>query len=215
MTDSVLCEFQRALQFYFGRRHILKLVNMRSPRLTSKKSNAPPATRRALGMTSCCNILVAIVGVAGCAGVPKPPMSAAAQSAPTTQLASAAESAKEDRMTDSVLRDRTDLPDDYAGPVVLVNVFTPKAGKLDEFIAAQTNEYRRLLGKIAGWRGNRLHRSLDGKTAVNYAVFESLSTYRAWRGSDLFAEHLKVIRPLLERTEPGLYAAALYEAGSL
>ncbi|MCI0533925.1 MAG: antibiotic biosynthesis monooxygenase [Verrucomicrobiales bacterium] len=118
-------------------------------------------------------------------------------------------------MADNVIHDRTDLPEEYAGPVVLVNVFTPKAGKLDEFIAVQTGEYRRLLGKVAGWRGNRLHRSLDGKTAVNYAVFESLSAYKAWRGSDLFAEHLKVIEPLVERSEPGLYSAPLYEAGSV
>ena len=118
-------------------------------------------------------------------------------------------------MTDSVVHDRTELPDDYAGPVVLVNVFTPKPGQLDAFVDAQVGEYRRLLGKVAGWRGNRIHRSLDGKTAVNYAVFESLAVYKGWRDSELFADHLKVIEPLVERAEPGLYEAALYEAGSV
>lgn len=118
-------------------------------------------------------------------------------------------------MADGVVHDRTDLSGDHTGPVVLVNVFTPKPGKLDEFVAAQTAEYRRLLGQVAGWRGNRLHRSLDGKTAVNYAVFESLSAYKAWRDGDLFADHLKVIELLVEKSEPGLYAAHEYEAGAV
>lgn len=118
-------------------------------------------------------------------------------------------------MADGVVHDRTELPDDYDGPVVLVNVFTPKPGQLDAFVDAQIDEYRRLLGRVAGWRGNRLHRSLDGRTVVNYAVFESLAAYKGWRDSDLFADHLKVIAPLVERSEPGLYSAPLYEAGSV
>jgi len=118
-------------------------------------------------------------------------------------------------MAESVVHDQTELPEDYSGAVVLVNVFTPKPGQLDAFVAAQIGEYRRLLGKVAGWRGNRIHRSLDRKTAVNYAVFESLAAYKGWRDSALFVEHLKVIEPLVEKSEPGLYSAPLYEAGSV
>ncbi|WP_287131181.1 antibiotic biosynthesis monooxygenase [Candidatus Cyanaurora vandensis] len=113
------------------------------------------------------------------------------------------------------VQDQTEFPDDYTGPVILVNLFTPKPGQVDEFIAVQTAEYRRLLGQVAGWQGNRLHRSLDGKTVVNYAVFESLTAYRAWRDDELFAEHLEGIQPLVAKAEPGLYTAALYEAGSI
>ena len=39
----------------------------------------------------------------------------------------------------------------------------------------------------------------------NYAVFESIAAYKAWRDSDLFAEHRNVIEPLVERSEPGLW----------
>ena len=118
-------------------------------------------------------------------------------------------------MAEAATRDATDFPGDHAGPVVLVNVFTPKPGRLDDFIDAQIAEYRRLEGRVPGWRGNRLHRSLDGQTAVNYAAFESLAAYRAWRASDLFAEHFKAVESLIDRAEPGLYAAAVYEAGGV
>lgn len=117
-------------------------------------------------------------------------------------------------MPTNPVHDRTELPENHAGPVVLVNIFTPKPGQLDAFIAAQTGEYRRLLGKVAGWKGNRLHRSLDGKTVVNYAVFDSLAAYKAWRESELFADHVAIIAPFIERSEPGIYEP-LYEAGTL
>ena len=45
-----------------------------------------------------------------------------------------------------------------AGAVLLVNLFTPKAGQEDAFIKAQTGEYVRLRGQVEGWLGNRLGR---------------------------------------------------------
>ncbi len=117
--------------------------------------------------------------------------------------------------TESInIQDRTDLSGSHQGEVVLVNVFTPKPGQMDAFVAAQTGEYKRLLGKVAGWKGNRLHRSLDGKLAVNYAVFESLETYKAWRESELFREHGEIIKPFVEKSEPGIYEV-LYQAGEI
>ncbi len=117
--------------------------------------------------------------------------------------------------TESInIEDRTDLSGNFRGAVVLVNVFTPKPGQMDAFVAAQTGEYKRLLGKITGWIGNRLHRSLDGKLAVNYAIFESLDTYKAWRDSELFQEHIGIIAPFVERSEPGIYEI-LYQAGDM
>ncbi len=112
------------------------------------------------------------------------------------------------------IQDRTDLSDPHSGEVVLVNVFTPKPGQMDAFVAAQTGEYKRLLGKVAGWKGNRLHRALDGKLAVNYAVFDSLASYKAWRESELFAEHGAIIAPFVEKSEPGIYEM-LYQAGEI
>lgn len=113
-----------------------------------------------------------------------------------------------------MIYDQTQLPTHHEGTVVLVNIFTPKPGQMQNFIAAQTSEYRRLLGKVTGWRGNRLHLALDGMTAVNYAVFDTLQSYQNWRSSDLFTEHVAMISPFVERSEPGLYQP-IYGAGTI
>lgn len=102
-----------------------------------------------------------------------------------------------------------------AGQVLLVNLFTPKAGMADAFIAAQTGEYVRLKGQIKGWIGNRLGRTVDGSDQlVNVALFDSMENYNAWRDSQLFADHLEVIRPFVEKSAPGMYEL-LYSAGDL
>lgn len=89
--------------------------------------------------------------------------------------------------------------------VVLVNVFTPKAGRAEDFIRAQTAEYVRLAGKVEGALGNRLLRALDGRRVVNIAYFTSVELYDAWRESALFADHLDRIRDLVEHVDPALY----------
>ncbi len=81
------------------------------------------------------------------------------------------------------------------GAVVLVNVFTPKAGQLDAFVAAQTAEYERLKGQVDGALGNRLVRALDGSKAVNVAYFESEAKYGAIR---------QFVRVAVMHTEPWL-----------
>lgn len=102
-----------------------------------------------------------------------------------------------------------------AGQVLLVNLFTPKVGMADAFIAAQTGEYVRLKGQIKGWIGNRLGRTVDGSDQlVNVALFDSMENYNAWRDSQLFADHLEVIRPFVEKSAPGMYEL-LYSAGDL
>lgn len=101
------------------------------------------------------------------------------------------------------------------GFVMLVNLFTPKLGMQKAFIEAQTGEYIRLKGKVKGWIGNRLGRAVDDSgQLVNVAMFDSMSNYNAWRESALFAEHLDVIRPFVEKSAPGMYEL-LYSAGDL
>jgi len=122
-------------------------------------------------------------------------------------------------MTDqSIISDRTDNLGETStatlGPVLLVNLFTPKAGMEAEFIAAQTAEYVRLKGHIVGWIGNRLGRAVDGSGLVNITLFDSLANYNAWRASQLFSDHLDIIRPFVERSAPGMYEL-LYSAGEL
>lgn len=120
---------------------------------------------------------------------------------------------------DALIEDRTQNTSEGAlaaeGPVMLVNLFTPKPGQEQAFIEAQTGEYVRLRGKVEGWVGNRLGRAVDGSgQLVNVALFESMAYYNAWRESALFAEHLEIIRPYVERSAPGMYSV-LYAAGDL
>lgn len=67
---------------------------------------------------------------------------------------------------DAIMDDRTENRSASAmhvtGHVLLVNLFTPKPGMADDFIAAQTAEYVRLQGLVVGWIGNRLGRAVDG-----------------------------------------------------
>jgi heme-degrading monooxygenase HmoA len=120
---------------------------------------------------------------------------------------------------DPMVVDRTSNLGDAAkavdGVVMLVNLFTPKDGMEQAFIDAQTAEYVRLKGKVEGWIGNRLGRAVDGNGQhVNVAMFDSMTNYNAWRDSALFAEHLEIIRPFVEKSAPGMYEL-LYSAGDL
>jgi heme-degrading monooxygenase HmoA len=120
---------------------------------------------------------------------------------------------------DKIISDRTNNSSadaaQVAGQVMLVNLFTPKPGMVDDFISAQTGEYVRLKGQVKGWIGNRLGRAVDGSgQLVNVALFDSMENYNAWRDSKLFADHLDVIRPFVEKSAPGMYEL-LYSAGDL
>lgn len=113
---------------------------------------------------------------------------------------------------DPMIKDQTDNTQKIEGPVMLVNLFTPKPGQEQAFIDAQTAEYRRL--DVDGWIGNRLGRAVDGGKLVNVAVFESLEKYNAWRESEAFAAHVEVIRPYVAEAAPGMYEI-LYSAGQI
>ncbi len=119
-------------------------------------------------------------------------------------------------MTNNFITDRTDNHTSAAlstqGQVMLVNLFTPKEGMLDQFITAQTGEYARLKDLVKGWVGNKLGRAVDGNQLVNVAVFDNLENYTAWRQSQLFAGHLEVIKPFVANSAPGMYQV-IYSAG--
>ncbi len=108
--------------------------------------------------------------------------------------------------------DQTDLSVNHNGRVVLINQFTANPGALDQFIAIQKSEYVALRGKVKGFIANRLHRAVDGKSAVNIAIFDSLENYKAWRESELFRKHVEVIQPYIAKSEPGIYEI-VYEGG--
>lgn len=114
---------------------------------------------------------------------------------------------------DPAIKDRTANQDGQAlsvgGPVMLVNLFTPMPGKAEEFVRVQSAEYVRLRGRVEGYLGNRLGKAVDGsEQLVNVALFDSIESYNKWRASALFADHMDIIRPLIEKAAPGMYAVA-------
>lgn len=100
--------------------------------------------------------------------------------------------------------------------VVTVNVFTPKPGKLDEFIEVQRTGLRRLIGDTppAGWRGGRLYRGKDGKTAVLVSVFDSEELQKRFMERSDFIEHRQRLAALVDRAEPRQYQL-VHEAGQI
>jgi heme-degrading monooxygenase HmoA len=98
--------------------------------------------------------------------------------------------------------------------VTFINIFTPKPGKLDEFLEIQVAQQRRFAGNIPGWRGSRLHRSLDGTTAAAITIFDSVADHQRWLQTEDFKAHFQRIEPLIERADRGWYEL-VQEAGQI
>ncbi|MBS3647155.1 hypothetical protein KEU06_00760 [Pseudaminobacter sp. 19-2017] len=81
------------------------------------------------------------------------------------------------------------------------------SGKLDEFLETQIAEAGHLgdATRAMGWLGNRIHRARDGRTAVIVTAFASEAARKRWAESQLFADHLIRIEPLLERVESNAF----------
>lgn len=109
-----------------------------------------------------------------------------------------------------------DKPQHEAGaeprPVTIINMFTPKPGRFEDFLAVQQAALPGFRGRVPGLLGSRFYRALDGRSAVLVSVFETPEDFQQFRGSDLFAAHRDRISPLLEGVNPGLYEL-VYEAG--
>jgi quinol monooxygenase YgiN len=101
-----------------------------------------------------------------------------------------------------------DFIDNTVSPVVFINIFTVKPGCMDEFIALQQAHLRRSRGIVPGWRGSRLHRGLDGITAIMVSTFDSIADHQRVHGTERFAEHVVKVRQLMEKNEPGYFLLA-------
>jgi heme-degrading monooxygenase HmoA len=101
---------------------------------------------------------------------------------------------------------------DPTGPVVVINVFTPKPGQMDAFVRMQSEALRDLGERIPGWRGTRMYRALDDRSAAVVSTFTSEAEYHAWMASELFNQHRNKVAPLIERAGPQLYRL-VHEAG--
>jgi quinol monooxygenase YgiN len=94
---------------------------------------------------------------------------------------------------------------DETGPVVFINVFTVKAGSLDAFVALQKANLERSRRNVPGWRGSRLHRSLDGNKAIMVSTFDSIADHKRVHLTQQFSEHIEKLSPLIEKADFGYY----------
>ena len=91
-----------------------------------------------------------------------------------------------------------------AKPLFSINIFTPKPGRLDEFIAAQLDSVPRL-GEVRGLNESRFYRAEDGSHAIILAGFDSAEDLREFQSSAAFQTERAKLARLIEGTKPGLY----------
>lgn len=91
-------------------------------------------------------------------------------------------------------------------PVTVINRIQVKAGKMDEFIAAQ----RTFAATVPRDRlvGGRMYRSADDQSAVLVSVFPSKSAQEEILQGEGFKAHLQRLQPLVESSSPSLYEEA-------
>jgi heme-degrading monooxygenase HmoA len=101
-----------------------------------------------------------------------------------------------------------------ADSVVVINVFTPKPGALEDFLATQLAALPALRAATEGARGSRLYRAQDGSQAVMVSVFDSAADFKRFSDSATFIAHRAKILPYIESAQPGRYDL-VYEVGDL
>ena len=93
-----------------------------------------------------------------------------------------------------------------------INVFTPKPGLMDEFMALQLRGLP-ALADVAGSRGSWLFRACDDQDAVLIALFDDEASHRRFMQTPAFQQHRERLLPLLKSTGPAYYTLA-YAGGA-
>jgi quinol monooxygenase YgiN len=99
-------------------------------------------------------------------------------------------------------------------PVVNVSVITPKPEHFEEFMALQLAQLQRTRGQVQGVIGSRLFKSLDNRSVVLIAIFESAEASQRFREDERLRAHLARVQPLIERAASGPYEM-VYELGAI
>ena len=99
-------------------------------------------------------------------------------------------------------------------PVVVINVFMPKPGALDDFLALQTAALPGLRAGATGSRGSRLFRAEDSSKAVMVSVFETARDFQRFTESAPLAAHRAKMLQFLDRAEAGQYQL-VYQSGDV
>jgi len=89
-------------------------------------------------------------------------------------------------------------------PLFHFNIFTPKPGRIDDFIAAQLEGASRL-GQIPGLNESRLYRAEDGSRAIVVAGFDSVETFKQFQHGAMFQAERARLQPFLEGAQPAFY----------
>jgi quinol monooxygenase YgiN len=97
-------------------------------------------------------------------------------------------------------------------PVIIINRFAIKPGKMDEFIDAQQRFGAAIMKTSNGLLGGRMYRAPDGTSAVLVSVFASASAQDEIRQSEAFKAHVSRLQPMIESSTPSVYEEA-YTAG--
>ena len=98
--------------------------------------------------------------------------------------------------------------------VVVINIFTPKPGALNDFLALQTAALPGLRAGTSGARGSRLYRAEDGGKVIMLSVFDTGEDFEKFTAGEAFASHRAKMLPLLEKAEPGRYQL-VFQAGEV
>jgi heme-degrading monooxygenase HmoA len=117
-------------------------------------------------------------------------------------------------MSDIATHDTAAASSGAAKPFVTINVITPNPGGFDEFMERQLAQQRRLRGEIAGLIGGRLFRSLDNRTVVLIAMFETEDDALRFRQDRRLVDHIAGVQPLIETAIGGTYETA-YAVGEI
>ena len=99
-------------------------------------------------------------------------------------------------------------------PVVVINVFTPKPGALDDFLAVQIAALPGLRAGATGSRGSRLFRAEDNSKAVMVSVFDTADDFKRFTESAPIAAHRAKMLQFLERAEVSQYQL-VYQSGDV
>ena len=94
-------------------------------------------------------------------------------------------------------------------PVTVINFFSLKPGKIDEFIELQRS-FAAGSTRPNGLIGGRMYRSVDNQSAVLVSQFESKDAQERILQSDAFKQHVNKLRPLIESFAPNLLPSGAY-----
>lgn len=99
-------------------------------------------------------------------------------------------------------------------PYVLINIFTPAEGRMDELAAFQLAEMTDMHDQATaqGWLGNEVYRSHDDTKLIVVTRFESFEAKQAWARTERFQRHVHDLEPLLHEVT-SLPVSLLRQAG--